>query len=131
MDEYIKAALYVYDSSQPFDQVFLNKPKDAWEIRELRLSKTCWLNLLEHGHKDAYFMSVTTMEQDKASLDSGFVATAAGVRITTEWVMEQACAMTPLPGMTYLMMYVPVATQPTPTPAPINLLNLAQQVTSP
>jgi hypothetical protein len=124
-------ALFNYDTKNSFIQIFRNQPLDVWSIKEIRFSTALWNHLLQSGMHDQTFRDKVSVETDVNKINQGIVGMAYGAPLTTEWVIEHASMMTPLPGMVYLMLYVPHPVQPTPTPQPVNLLNLAQQVTSP
>ena len=128
----LKVALFEYDLSprSTFDQVWLNRPNDADMTQEIRFSKLLWEYLLDR--KDSVFNTTAAVYSDLAQIEQGIVGSCFGAKLTTEWVLMNASQMTPLPGYVYLHLYVPKSSVASAAaPHPVNLLHLAQQVTSP
>jgi len=127
--ENLKVALREYDLNRSFAQLWADKPADAYIVKEIRFSKMLWQHLLDG--KDATFQIHADLYSDPENVHNGLVGKAYGIDLTTEWTIEHASKMTCLPGYVTLYLYEPKDIQPIIPPQPVNLLNLAQQVTSP
>lgn len=127
-----RAQLFDYDYSKDFGQIFNRLGQLSFVAVEFRFSPYLW-KFFCSGHDQVFNLTVDPIT-DTTLIEQGFVGTAFGVKLTTEWVIVHRTQMAPLPDNTYIGMYdinrpFPRTTQIS-TSSP-NLLELAQQIIGP